>query len=305
MTNKKIVAVTATILNGIIALLKITVGITSGSMAMLADGIDSSTDIFTSLTMYISVHVSSKPPDLEQPYGHEKAETIGAKIISLVIFYAGASLLISSTKRIILGEYHVIQGNLPIIVLSLSIAIKTFLFTIEYYVGKRENSKALISEAMNMRNDILISSAVLIGVLLNKVGLIILDPIISIILSLFIIRTAINIFRDSVYELMDGIPPEDLHIYEKIKQATRSCQYVKRCKRIRVRKMGNYYIVDAEIIIDSSLTLGEVENIKKRIKRYVQSAIPRLREINIIAVPDSTSEMNINCEKQNSQTNES
>ena len=255
--------------------------------------------------MYISVHVSSKPPDLEHPYGHEKAETIGAKIISLVIFYAGASLLINSAKRIISGEYHVIQGSLPIIVLILSLLIKTFLFTIEYYVGKRENSKALISEAMNMRNDILISLTVLIGVLLNKMGLIILDPIIGIILSLFIIRTAINIFRDSVYELMEGIPPEDLHIYEKIKQATTSCQYVKRCGRIRVRKMGSYYIVDAEIIMDGELTLGEVESIKKRIKRYVQSAIPSIREINIIGVPDTPSSMNINCENQDIQAEES
>jgi len=293
--NKRTVALIATFLNGLIAILKITVGIIFGSMAVLADGIDSSTDILTSLTMLVSIHIASKPPDKEHPYGHERAETIGAKIISFIIFYAGVSLLIESTKRLVLHEYHTIDSLLPLIVMALSIAIKTFLFLLEYYVGKKEHSKAMLSEAMNMRNDILMSTMVFIGIWLNKIGFAILDPILGILLSLFIIKTAFEIFRDSVYELMEGLPPEELDIYEHIQEAVSQCKQVKEVSRIRVRKMGKWYIVDIDLKMNGNLTLYEINAIKEKIQGFIREKDPHIREINIVVYPSDTKSVDVGC----------
>ncbi len=294
--NKRTVALIATILNGLIATLKVAVGIIFGSMAVLADGIDSSTDILTSLTMLISIHIASKPPDKEHPYGHERAETIGAKIISFIVFYAGVSLLVESTKRLVLHEYHTIDSMLPLIVMALSVVIKTFLFLLEYYVGKKEHSKAMLSEAMNMRNDILMSILVFVGIWLNKIGLAILDPILGILLSLFIIKTAFEIFRESVYELMEGIPPEEMEIYEHIRDAVSRCKQVKEISRIRIRKMGKWYIVDIDLKMDGHLTLDEIYTIKEKIRSFVKERQPNVREINIIVYPLHAQIMDIGCD---------
>ncbi len=296
--KKKTVAILATSLNTLIAILKVTVGWLFGSMAVLADGIDSSTDILTSLTMLISIHVASQPPDEEHPYGHERAETIGAKIISFIIFYAGISLLVESTKRLIFHEYHVITSPLPLIVMALSVVIKTFLFLLEYYVGKREKSKAMMSEAMNMRNDILMSSLVFIGILLNRMGLAILDPILGILLSLFIIKTAFEIFRDSVYELMEGLPPEEMEVYTHLKNAIEKCGHIKDISRIRVRKMGQWYIVDADLKVDENLTVGDLFSLRKKISAFVKEQNPHVREINMAFFPEHVPTKEIMCQSE-------
>ncbi|NLH37875.1 MAG: cation diffusion facilitator family transporter, partial [Thermotogaceae bacterium] len=104
------VSITAVITNVLLAIVKVSVGLIFNSMAVLADGIDTTTDILTSSTVLISSLISRKPPDREHPYGHQRAENIGAKVISFVIFYAGISLLIESVKRLINGQYNVLEG---------------------------------------------------------------------------------------------------------------------------------------------------------------------------------------------------
>jgi cation diffusion facilitator family transporter len=184
---------------------------------------------------------------------------------------------------------------LPLIVMALSVAIKTFLFLLEYYVGKKEHSKAMLSEAMNMRNDILMSTLVFVGIWLNKIGFAILDPILGILLSLFIIKTAFEIFRDSVYELMEGLPPEELEIYEHIKDAISQCQQVKDIMRIRVRKMGRWYIVDIDLKMDGNLTLYEIYAIKQKIQGFVKEKEPHIREINIVVYPSDVKNVDVVC----------
>lgn len=111
----KKVSIIAVVTNLILAIIKVSIGLLFKSMAVLADGVDTSTDILTSSTMLISTVISRRPADKEHPYGHQKAENIGAKIISFVIFYAGFSLLIESVKRLITSEYEVLSGFLPLL----------------------------------------------------------------------------------------------------------------------------------------------------------------------------------------------
>ncbi|APT71660.1 Cation diffusion facilitator family transporter [Thermosipho sp. 1063] len=264
--NIKKVTFLAVITNIFLAVIKIITGILFNSIAILADGIDSSTDIITSLVTFFATRLSVKPPDKLHPYGHSKIENIGAKIISFVIFYAGISLFIESTKKFVTKEYFQIIGILPLVVTLISITFKTILFLIEYTYGKKYNSSSLVAEALNMRNDILLSSLVFLGVFLNKLGLEWMDPLVGMVMSAIIIKVAFEIFTENAYVLLDGITPKDTWIYDTIINVCNNCNGIKNPHKIRVRKIGNVYDINMDIEVDPNMTVKESHNLTKCLK---------------------------------------
>lgn len=261
----KKVSIIAVVTNLILAIIKVSIGLLFKSMAVLADGVDTSTDILTSSTMLISTVISRRPADKEHPYGHQKAENIGAKIISFVIFYAGFSLLIESVKRLITSEYEVLSGFLPLLAAIISVAGKTFLFAIEYSVGKKHKSYAMIAEAKNMRNDILMSGLVFFGVFLNKIGLSWMDPLVGVIMSGIIIKVAWEVFEENAHELMDGLKEEEMWIYEKIFEACKICG-ASNPHKVRVRKIGGKFDIDMDVEVNEQMSVKEAHDITKCIK---------------------------------------
>ncbi|MGE0032699.1 MAG: cation diffusion facilitator family transporter [Pseudothermotoga sp.] len=269
--------------NGALSAAKVLVGLLFNSSAVLADGVDTGTDVFTSLVTLVSGKISSRPPDKTHPYGHERAEAIAAKMVSFIVFYAGASLLFASVKRIILHEHVQIQGVLPLLVTILSIAIKSWLFLYKYRVGKRLNSSVMIADALNMRNDILISGTVLLGVILSKIGLFWMDSIAALVVSVMIIRTAFSIFRETSYELMDGM--RDLEIYREIFDAVESVKGVKNPHKVRVRQVGYKYFVDIDIEVDPSLTVQVGHDIATQVKRAIIARNDRIADVLVHVEP--------------------
>ncbi len=269
--------------NGLLSAAKILVGFLFQSTAVLADGIDTGTDVFTSFATLVSSKVSSKPPDKTHPYGHERIEAIVAKILSFIIFYAGISLLISSSKRLILGEYSQVMGILPLLVSAISVAVKTWLFLYKYSVGKKIKSSAFIADALNMRNDILISSTVFLGVLLSKTGLLWIDPVVAILVSIFIIRTAFVIFRETSYELMDGMT--SLEIYNDIFEAVKSVNGAANPHKVRVRQVGYKYYVDMDIEVDENVTVKQGHEIATAVKKAIVKQNDRVADVMIHVEP--------------------
>jgi cation diffusion facilitator family transporter len=269
--------------NGALSTAKVLVGLFFNSSAVLADGVDTGTDVFTSLVTLVSGRISNRPPDETHPYGHERAEAIAAKIVSFIVFYAGVSLFFTSVKRVIFGEHPQIQGVLPLLVTVLSMIVKTWLFLYKYRVGKKLNSSALIADALNMRNDILISSTVLFGVILSKVGLFWMDSIAALVVSIMIIRTAFNIFRETSYELMDGM--HDLEIYQEIFDAVESVKGVKNPHKVRVRQVGYKYFVDIDIEVDPNLTVRMGHDIATQVKQAIIGKNDRIVDVLVHVEP--------------------
>ncbi|MCX7654674.1 MAG: cation diffusion facilitator family transporter [Fervidobacterium sp.] len=261
----KIVSTIAVVTNLILAVIKVSIGLIFKSMAVLADGIDTSTDILTSSTMLVSTVISRRPADKEHPYGHQKAENIGAKVISFVIFYAGLTLLIESAKRLITGEHEILSGVLPLLAAVISVIGKTFLFAIEYSAGKKNKSYAMIAEAKNMRNDIMMSGLVFLGVFLNKIGLSWMDPLVGLIMSGIIIKVAWEVFEENAHELMDGLKEEEMWIYEKIFNACKVCG-ASNPHKVRVRKIGGKFDIDMDVEVDEHMSVREAHDITKCIK---------------------------------------
>ncbi|WP_448523312.1 cation diffusion facilitator family transporter [Pseudothermotoga sp.] len=269
--------------NGALSAAKVFVGLFFNSSAVLADGVDTATDVFTSLVTLVSGRISNRPPDKTHPYGHERAEAIAAKIVSFIVFYAGVSLFFTSVKRMILGEHVQIQGVLPLLVTILSIAIKSWLFFYKYRVGKRLNSSVMVADALNMRNDMLISSTVLFGVILSKVGLFWMDSVAALVVSIMIIRTAFNIFRETSYELMDGM--HDLEIYQEIFDAVESVKGVNNPHKVRVRQVGYKYFVDIDIEVDPNLTVRMGHDIATQVKQAIIAKNDRIADVLVHVEP--------------------
>ncbi|NDV47093.1 cation transporter [Paludibacter sp. 221] len=277
----------STIGNGILSAAKIAVGGISGSLAVIGDGIDSATDVIISIVMIITAKIMNRPPNRKYVYGYEKAEGIATKILSLVIFYAGAQMLISSAKRIFSPESSEMPEMLAIYVTLFSIIGKLILALYQYKQSKKINSSMLRANAVNMRNDVIISVGVLVGLLFTFIfKLPILDSITGLIISVFIIKSAFNIFMDSNVELMDGVKDET--VYDKIFEAIDKVPGASNPHRVRSHQIGNLYMIVLDIEADGNITLNEAHSIAESAEKSIRESIENIYDIVVHVEPKGT-----------------
>ncbi|NLM13882.1 MAG: cation transporter [Epulopiscium sp.] len=277
--------------NSILALLKILFGLLAGSMALVGDGIDSSTDVVTSFIMLFASKVMSKPPDREHPYGHHRAETIATTILGFIVFFAGAQLFVKGISDIISKMDKEIPSKVSVYIVIISILGKVFLAFYQYRIGKQTQSSMLIANAKNMRNDIAISTGVLVGLgftyLLN---LPVFDSITAILVSLWIIKAAYEIVIETNMELMDGV--KDTTIYEEIFRTIESIQGAYNPHRTRVRKLANLYIIDTDIEVDGNLNVLDAHQIAMEVEEKIKENIQDVYDVIVHVEPIGNVEHN-------------
>ena len=262
----------STIGNAILSTSKIIVGLWAGSLAVLGDGIDSATDMIISIVMIFTARIISQPPSKKYVFGYEKAEGIATKILSLVIFYAGVQMLISSIGSIFSEEAKEIPSAIAIYVTIFSIIGKLLLALYQYKQGKKIDSSMLTANAINMRNDVIISSGVLLGLIFTFIfKLPILDSITGLIISLFIIKSSIGIFIDSNVELMDGV--KDVNVYNKIFEAVETVPGASNPHRVRSRMIGNLYMITLDIEVNPQITITQAHQIADAVEKSIKSSI--------------------------------
>ena len=262
----------STIGNAILSTSKIIVGLWAGSLVVLGDGIDSATDVIISIVMIFTARIISQPPSKKYVFGYEKAEGIATKILSLVIFYAGVQMLISSIGSIFSEEAKEIPSAIAIYVTIFSIIGKLLLALYQYKQGKKIDSSMLTANAINMRNDVIISSGVLLGLIFTFIfKLPILDSITGLIISLFIIKSSIGIFIDSNVELMDGV--KDVNVYNKIFEAVETVPGASNPHRVRSRMIGNLYMITLDIEVNPQITITQAHQIADAVEKSIKSSI--------------------------------
>ena len=287
MSREKILIRTSwisTIGNAVLSVSKIIVGLLAGSLAVLGDGIDSATDVIISVVMIFTARIMSRPPSKKYVFGYEKAESIATKILSLVIFYAGMQMLLSSVESIFSDEVKEIPSAIAIYVTVFSIAGKLLLALYQYKQGKKINSSMLTANAINMRNDVIISSGVLLGLIFTFIfKLPILDSITGLIISLFIIKSSVGIFMDSNVELMDGV--KDVNIYNKIFEAVEKVPGAGNPHRVRSRMIGNLYNITLDIEVDLQMTLMQAHEIADAVEKSIENSIDNVYDILVHVEP--------------------
>lgn len=287
MSREKILIRTSwvsTIGNAILSASKIIVGSLSGSLAVISDGIDSATDVIISIVMIVAAHVMSRPPSKKYVFGYEKAEGIATKILSLVIFYAGVQILLSSIESIFSDEPKEIPSAIAIYVTVFSIIGKLLLASYQYKQGKKIASSLLTANAINMRNDVIISSGVLIGLIFTFIfKWPVLDSIIGLIISLFIIKSAISVFIDSNVELMDGV--KDVNVYNRIFEAVDKVPGASNPHRVRSRMIGNLYMITLDIEVDPQITITQAHEIAESVEKSIKGSIDNIYDILVHVEP--------------------
>lgn len=270
--------------NAVLSVLKISVGLFSGSMAVVADGVDSASDILTSLITYYTAHIVAKPPDKKYPYGYAKADTIATKALAFIIFFAGAQLAFSSISRLLFPVEEVMPQKIAVIVIILSIIVKYMLAFYLKKTGKEVDSAMLSANARNMFNDVVISFSVLVGLILTFIfEMPIIDKITALVVSVYIMVIAFRIFMETNREMMDGI--EDEGIYKDIIDAVKSVDGASNPHRIRVRKLAHYYLIALDIEVDGKLLVDDAHTIGMEVEKSLKIIIPNIYDILIHVEP--------------------
>ncbi len=274
----------AVILNAILAALKLTVGFISGSYAVIADGIDSATDIVSSLVVLLAARILNKPPNIKFAYGYQKADTVAAKILSFVIFFAGAQLAWSTVHLLLSEVERETPSSLAIWVTVISIGGKLVLTSLLQRTGKKVESPMLIANARNMRNDIFISLSVLVSLVLTLwLDQPLIDRFIALIISVFIMVSAFKIFMKSNVDLMDGI--DDPGLYKELFEAVRQVEGAHNPHRVRARKIGYHYMINLDIEVNGFLSIKEAHDIARKVEESIKSNLRNVYDVMVHVEP--------------------
>ena len=285
--------------NAALAILKVIIGLLAGSLAVVADGIDSLSDIITSVITLITARILSKPPDIRFPYGYGKADTIATKSLSFIIFFAGAQLAITSVRKLVHSETPELPSKIAIAVTLLSIAGKLLLAWHQKKVGKKTGSDMLVANGRNMQNDVFISVAVLVGLVFTFIlKMPVIDPIAALVVSIWILKVAYDIFMQTNLDLMDGI--KDYSIYDDIFKAIDEVEDAYNPHRVRARKIGNKIMVAVDIEADGKISLQEAHEIAHKVEMSIKSKISNIFDVAIHVEPlgDKTREKKFGLSKK-------
>ena len=257
--------------NGLLSVAKIVAGLISGSFAVVGDGIDSASDVAVSIVMIVAAKVMGRRPNKKYVYGYAKAESIATKILSMLIFFAGAEMLISAVGHLFSHEERVMPGMVAIYVTVFSIVCKLL----------------LIANGVNMRNDMIISLSVLAGLFFSFVlDMPVLDSVTALLVSLFIIRSAVRIFMDSNVELMDGV--KDVSVYQRIFDAIEKVDGVSNPHRVRSRSIGGKYMITLDVEADGGMTLSQAHALASQVEQNIRDSIPEVYDIVVHVEPLGT-----------------
>ena len=275
--------------NLFLAVLKIATGLTAGSLAVLGDGLDSSTDVAIAIMTLAVGFIINQPSDKEHPWGHHRAETLGTIVLAFIIMFAGFQLFESAVRQLTSGTVTETPGLIALAVTVVSIIGKLILALTQYRLGKKSGSAMILANAKNMTNDIIISLSVLVGLAaatLFKMPA--LDAITALLVSLWVMKSAVGIFREQNLELMDGNADDEL--YRSLFDAVHSVKGAGNPHRARIRKMASSWDIDLDIEVAGNLTVRQAHDIAERVEKAVRKAIPYVYDIMVHVEPEGNGE---------------
>jgi cation diffusion facilitator family transporter len=261
-----------------LAAIKIFTGIVGNSYALIADGIESLTDIFTSSIVLTGLYFAAKPADEDHPYGHGKAEPFAGVAVSLGIFVAAIIIIVQSLYEIITP--HHAPASFTLIVLVLVIVIKESLFRFVIKVGTSVNSIAVKSDAWHHRSDAITSAAAFIGIsiaLLGGEGYESADDFAALFASVIIIINAYRIFKPALFELLDTAPPTQ--VVQKVRGVAGKVENVMGIDKCFVRKMGFDYFVDIHVLVDANLPVFKGHEIAHKVKDELMKEYSNISDV--------------------------
>ena len=277
------VTILAILWNVFLSIIKVLAGGIGNSTAMIADGIHSASDIITSVGVLIGNKISSKPGDKEHNYGHEKAETLVSFLLSIMLIVVAVTIGVDGAKKIFNLDEVKVPTLIPLVVAVISIAIKEYQYRITIKVAKKINSPSLKADAWHHRSDALSSVAAFIGIGGAMLGYKILEPIATIVVALIVCKVALEIFTNSMNELMDVSMDEEQE--KQIIEYRKETTGVKHIKTMRTRKHGAFAYVDLVICVDGALTVKQGHDIANDLEKKLINELAIIKGITVHVEP--------------------
>ncbi len=264
--------------NTVMAFGKIVCGIAGHSYALIADGVESTLDVFGSLLVWAGLRFAALPPDETHPYGHGKAETLAAIAVGAVLIGTSILLGVESVREIL--KPHSTPAPFTLVVLLLVIVIKEFLFRKLLHQGNALGSLAVESDAWHHRSDAITSAAAFIGISVSLVGgegFEAADDYAALIACGVIAFNGIRVLGPAINEAMDTAPSP--HIAAGVREAARSVEGVGDVEKCRVRKMGMEFYVDLHVLVPGGLSVRDGHTIAHAVKDAVREQMPAVADV--------------------------
>ena len=272
----------------ILATIKGITGILGNSYALIADAIESTSDVFTSIIVLAGLKIAKKPADDTHPYGHGKAEPLAGIIVATALFIAALIIIIQSIHEIITP--HHAPAPFTLIVLIVVVFVKELLFRFILDVGKKVNSVAVKNDAWHHRSDAITSGAAFIGIsiaLIGGPGYEEADDYAALCASVIIIYNAYRMFKHALFEVMDTAPSRD--VIKKIIITSLSVDGVVAIDKCFARKMGFEYYVDMHVIVDGNISVYQGHDISHKVKEKLMETFPAISNV-LIHIEPATEE---------------
>jgi cation diffusion facilitator family transporter len=253
-------------------------------LGLVADAIESSTDIFSSLVVWGGLRVTTRPADEDYPYGYGRAESLATAVVSLMLLGAALGIAVAAVGEIITPHHMPAPFTLGVIVVV--ILIKEVLFRKVIQVGDEIGSTAVKADAWHHRSDAITSAAAFVGIsiaLWGGPGWESADDWACLVASVVIALNGIRLLRPAIQDLMDRMPERS--VVEQIMAAAESVEGVRAIEKVRVRKLGTEYFVELHVQADPALSLRDAHILSGKVKGEIRKAVPRVVSVLIHMEP--------------------
>jgi len=279
------VSIVSIIGNILLTLFKLFAGIVANSTAMISDAVHSASDVLGSLVVIIGVKLASEDPDEDHPYGHERLECVAAIVVSVLLFIIGLGIGKTAIETIGSGDYSSIKtpGVLALVAAGVSIIAKEAMYRYTMHYARKIDSAALVAEAWHHRSDALSSIGALIGIGAARMGYPVMDAVAGLVIFFFIIKAAIDIFKEAVDKMVDHSADDETEL--KLRERVSRNREVLGIDMLHTRVFGSRIYVDVEIEVDGSYTLAKAHEIAEEVHDDIEQNFPKVKHVMVHVNP--------------------
>jgi cation diffusion facilitator family transporter len=266
-------ALVGLLVNIVLVVAKLLAGIAGHSYALIADAIESSTDIFSSLVVWGGLRIATRRADAEYPYGYGRAESLAAAVVSLMLLGAAMGIAVAAVGEIITP--HHMPAPFTLIVIAVVVLVKEVLFRGVLRVGDETGSTAVKADAWHHRSDAITSAAAFVGIsiaLWGGPGWEAADDWASLVAAVVIALNGLRLLRPAIQDLMDRMPERS--VIDQIEISAKSVDGVRAIEKVRVRRLGIEYYVDLHVQADPALSLRDAHILSGKVKGAIRAAVP-------------------------------
>ncbi|MBR4446981.1 cation diffusion facilitator family transporter [Methanobrevibacter sp.] len=273
----------AIVANTILTVLNIFVGLMSGSYALVSEGAHTLSDVTTSIIAYAGFRIGQKPADKEHPLGHGRAEAISGLLIVVFLAIVAYEIITGAFNKLLHPELITVPDFYAALMAVFGIFVNYFISEYIINIGKEIKSPAIVADGKHQKTDIFTSIAILISVILANIGYPILDPLVGLLIGLLIIKTAYDIGKENIDNIMGKVPSQDL--IDKIRTVANLTPNAQGAHNIKVDYLGSYATAYLHVQVDGNMPLNETHKIAHEVEDNILKTIPEIKSVMVHVCP--------------------